>query len=159
MRSNRWLVLAVLMVLVAAGIIGAYRFCLSALPEPGRTETWLATRAKRWLVGRSAREVPAPPIRFNAFNATIGGMTFRGQCANCHGLDGRVPTEIGRWMYPRALDLSSPEVQRWSDGELFWIVKNGIRLSGMPGFGKTQSDEQIWQIVSYIRSLSKQLPQ
>ena len=57
-------------------------------------------------------------------------------------------------MYPRVLDLSSPAVQRMSDQELFWVIKNGIRLSGMPGFGRIQSDEQIWQLTYYVRSLN-----
>ncbi len=55
--------------------------------------------------------------------------------------------DAGRWMYPRAADLTSREVQRYSDRELFWIIKNGIRLSGMPAFAKVESDEHIWDIV------------
>jgi mono/diheme cytochrome c family protein len=57
-------------------------------------------------------------------------------------------------MYPRASDLTSPEVQRYSDGELFWIVKNGIRLSGMPAFGRVESDEHIWNLVHYVRTMA-----
>ena len=56
-------------------------------------------------------------------------------------------------MYPRAADLTSPEVQRYSDRELFWIVKNGIRLSGMPGVGKVEPDEHVWNLVHYVRTL------
>jgi mono/diheme cytochrome c family protein len=56
-------------------------------------------------------------------------------------------------MYPRASDLTSPAVQGYSDSELFWIVKNGIRLSGMPAFGKVESDEHIWNLVHYLRTL------
>jgi mono/diheme cytochrome c family protein len=56
-------------------------------------------------------------------------------------------------MYPRASDLTSLGVQQYSDRELFWIIKNGIRLSGMPGFGKVESDEHIWDLVNYIRTL------
>ena len=56
-------------------------------------------------------------------------------------------------MYPRATDLTSPEVQQYADRELFWIIKNGIRLSGMPAFGKVESDEHIWNLVNYVRSL------
>jgi mono/diheme cytochrome c family protein len=59
-------------------------------------------------------------------------------------------------MYPRALDLGSAEVQEMSDGELFWVIKNGVRLSGMPGFAKLESDEQIWTLAYYVRSLGKQ---
>src|SRR5207302_9543462 len=86
-------------------------------------------------------------------SVAIGQMAYGGECANCHGVDGRTPTDIGRWMYPRTLALDSAQVQQWSDAELFWIVKNGIRLSGMPGFGKSHKDEQIWHLVHYVRSL------
>jgi len=60
---------------------------------------------------------------------------------------------LGRSFYPRVPDLSSAQVQAYSDAELFWIIKNGIHLSGMPGFGNIHSDEEIWDLVSYVRSL------
>ncbi len=154
MRRKGWLIVLIVLLLLAAGLtIAAYQFKLGALDEPGRTETYLATRAKRWIVGRSARGSlpPAPPSDDASLMAAE--MQFHSECALCHGEDGRKPTAVGRWMYPRTLDLGSPQVQQWSDAELFWIVKNGIRHSGMPGFGKIHSDEQIWHLVHYVRSL------
>ncbi len=153
LRRAVFFVLLVLLVVAAGLTFFAYQFNLSALNEPGRTETYLATKAKRWLVGRNARGplLSAPPG--NSSSGALGEMDFMADCAACHGKDGRKPTDIGRWMYPRSLDLSSPGVQQWSDAELFWIIKNGIRLSGMPGFGKIHSDEEIWHLVQYIRSL------
>ena len=71
----------------------------------------------------------------------------------CHGADGHTPTDNGRWMYPRASDLTSPEVAQYTDRELFWIIKNGIRLTGMPAFGKVESDENIWDLVNYVKTL------
>ena len=62
-------------------------------------------------------------------------------------------------MYPRAADLQSPKVQSYSDSELFWIVKNGIKLSGMPGFGKVEPDDHVWDLVLYVRTLPKSGPQ
>ncbi len=56
-------------------------------------------------------------------------------------------------MYPRAADLTSKEVQSYSDRELFWIIKNGIRLSGMPAFAKVEPDQHIWDLVLYLRTL------
>ncbi len=157
MRPRGLLIVLLVLLLIAAGVIfAAYQFGLSALNEPGRVETYLATKAKLWIVGRSARG-PLPPAPPNDNKSlAVGQMVFGGECAVCHGNDGRKPTDIGRWMYPRTLDLASPEVQQWSDAELFWIIKNGIRLSGMPGFGKIHSDEQIWHLVHYVRSLGTQ---
>ena len=153
LRRGMFFILLVLLVVAAGLTFVAYQFNLSALNEPGRTETYLATKAKLWLVSRSARGPlpPAPPS--DSSSGALGEMDFMENCAACHGKDGRKPTDIGRWMYPRSLDLGSPEVQQWSDAELFWIIKNGIRLSGMPGFGKIHSDVEIWHLVQYIRSL------
>ncbi len=154
MRHKGLPVLVSIVVLFAAGlVVFAYRFSLSALNEPGCTETYLATQAKLWLVSRAARKgVPRAPAN-DDISMAVGGMIFRGECASCHGTEGRKPTPVGRSMYPRTLDLGSREVQQWSDAELFWVIKNGIRLSGMPGFGKIHSDEDIWHLAHYVRSL------
>lgn len=154
MRRRRLLwPLLVAMVIVLGLWFALTQASLSALDEPGRAETYLARRAKRFLVGRSAREGvrPAPPN--DAASLAAGRMLFGARCASCHGYDGRTPTDIGRAMYPRVLDLGSSEVQAWSDAELFWIIKNGIRLSGMPGFGKIHSDVETWHLVHYLRTL------
>ncbi len=146
------LILVVCLLAAAAAVFAGYQISLSALSEPGRAETYMATKAKRWLIGRSARgPLPTAPPNDRA-SIAVGQILYRGECASCHGLDGRTPSDIGRAMYPRTPDLGSPAVQQWSDAELFWIIKNGIRLSGMPGFGRTKSDEQIWHLVHYVRS-------
>ena len=71
----------------------------------------------------------------------------------CHGSDGRSQTPIGLWMYPRAADLTSEQVQSFSDQELFWIIQNGIRFTGMPAFGKVETADHIWNLVDYVRTL------
>jgi len=149
-RSRIALLLGVLV--LAAAWWAAAGLSLSTIKEPGRLETWAATRAKRWLVGREARALDVTlPARGQAL--AIGEMRFRGQCAPCHGQDGRTPTDIGLGMYPRAVDLGSPEVQGWSDPELFVIVRDGIRMTGMPGFGRKLDDGEIASVVAYVRSL------
>ncbi len=150
-----FLVLLVITLALLGLGFGLSGFSLSALDDPGRVETYLATIAKRLLVGRSTRgPISTPPP--NDAAAIRGQMLFVGRCSACHGLDGRTPTEIGRWLYPRASDLGSPRVQEWPDRKLFWIIKNGIRLTGMPGFGKLHSDEDIWALARYVRSLGAQ---
>ena len=126
---------------------------LSALKEPGRMETYLASQGKRFLIGRASREDLPPEPAVRLANIAEGEKLFGAECAMCHGLDGAKPTDTGRWMYPRTADLTSLNVQRYSDAELFWIVKHGIRLSGMPAFGNVEGDQHIWQLVQYVRSL------
>ena len=148
------------LVLLAAIIAAATSlFTLSALPEPGRTEMFVATRAKHFLVRRSSREgIPPTPAAQEA-SAKEGERLFGTECGACHGNSGHNPTDAGRWMYPRAADLTSRDSQSYSDQELFWIIKNGIRLSGMPAFGKVESDDNIWDLVFYVRALPKVQPQ
>ncbi|HKW90219.1 MAG TPA: cytochrome c [Candidatus Acidoferrales bacterium] len=150
---KRWTVIAVIaIVVIVAGAWTAFAtFNLSALPEPSAAETYFATKGKHMLVHRAAAIAGAPADAKAA--AEEGDKYFGVDCSMCHGATGRKPTDNGRWMYPRAIDLGSAETQSYSDRELFWIVKNGIRLSGMPAFGKMETDEHIWELVEYIRTM------
>jgi mono/diheme cytochrome c family protein len=145
----------VLALVVALGVGAASQFTLSALPEPGGAEVFLATKAKHYLVHRSSREgiPPAPTDRQASIKE--GERLFGTECGACHGMSGHSPTDAGRWMYPRAADLTSRDLQSYSDEDVFWIIKNGIRLSGMPAFGRVESDEHIWDLVFYVRALPK----
>jgi mono/diheme cytochrome c family protein len=155
MRLRVLIVLIVLAASAAVMILGLAQIKLDALHEPSRLETFFATKVKRILVARSSRRgIPPAPTDLQA-SIKEGDTVYGTDCAACHGLDGHTPTDTGRWMYPRASDLTSPEVQQYSDRELFWIVKNGIRLSGMPAFGKVESDDHIWNLVHYLRTLRR----
>ncbi len=158
MRRSVVIASLVFLVLVVVAGVGASRFSLTSLDEPGRTETYLVSKAKHMLVSRDSRAVPQGPASTPA-SAAAGEKLYGAECAMCHGLNGRTPTETGRWMYPRAADLTSEPTQQYSDRELFWIIRNGIRLSGMPAFGKVETDEHIWQLVHYIRTLNQSAKQ
>ena len=143
--------------LAAIAFVGASiasSFDLSALPDPGRFETSVADGAKNFLVHREAQtsSLKEPPITQSDLDNAQN--VFGSECATCHGNDGRTPTDMGQGLYPRAPDLGSEEAQHWSDAEMFWIIRNGIRLTGMPAFGKQLSDEEAWSLVHYLRTLS-----
>jgi mono/diheme cytochrome c family protein len=144
----------VTLVLVSAvGFAGLIEFKLDALQEPGCVETMLASRAKHIFVRWSSQNgIPPAPANLQA-SIEEGDKLYGTECAACHGLEGSNPTDAGRWMYPRAAHLTSGEIQSYSDRELFWVVKNGIRFSGMPAFGEVESDEHIWNLVQYVRTL------
>ena len=82
---------------------------------------------------------------------------FADHCASCHGNDGKGLTELGRNLSPRVPDMTRQETQSLSDGELFFIIKNGVRLTGMPAWGKDtpKDDEASWKLVVFIRHLPK----
>jgi mono/diheme cytochrome c family protein len=142
------------MLTVLATLVVLSRVEISAMPDPGRTEAFLAAKVKRLLIRRSSRGIKPPIAANRQLSAVEAKQLFGVDCAVCHGEQGTTPTDFGRSMYPRAPSLSAPEVQQYSDAELFWIVKNGIHLSGMPAFGKVERDADIWDVVHYVRSLS-----
>src|SRR5207245_11731132 len=84
-----------------------------------------------------------------------GRAHFADHCAICHANDGSGQTEMGRNLYPRAPDLRLAQTQELSDGELFYIIENGIRLTGMPGWGdgSEKSKRASWHLVAFIRHL------
>jgi mono/diheme cytochrome c family protein len=154
MKRRRIPVVLIALALAAVVVIvGFTQIKLDALQEPGHLETVLATGAKHLLIRWGSREgIPPAPTNLQA-SVEQGDKLYATDCSMCHGPDGHTPTDAGRWMYPRAADLTSSGVQRYSDRELFWVVKNGIRFSGMPAFGKVESDERIWNLVHYVRTL------
>lgn len=147
-----WIVTAGILIVLGAGF-AASRMNIGALEAPGRIETRIATIAKHRLVARQAAEMHIAEIAPSEASANTGHVLFSIECASCHGKDGRSPTHIGQSMYPRVPDLGSPEIQSWSNPQLFWIIANGVRLSGMPGFRQFETDEQLWHLVHFIRTL------
>ena len=153
MRSRTAWAILVLVVVVTVIVIALMRFNLTALREPGRLETVVANRATRFIIRRASRQGTPPRPMDTTTSISSGGTLYGSDCSLCHGSDGRAQTPVGRWMYPRAADLSSEQVQSYSDQELFWILQNGIRFTGMPAFGKVESGDHIWDLVNYVRTL------
>ena len=150
-----WVVVVLAVIAISLVAVFLTRFRLSAIEAPGRLETSVANRGKRFFIERASRQGIPPPPKDKDRKSSIaqGDMLYGIDCSMCHGRDGRATTDMGRWMYPRAVDLTSAEAQSYSDRELFWTIKNGIRFSGMPAFGKVESDENIWNLVNFVRSL------
>lgn len=143
-----------LAVLVAAALAAALllRGGISARPEPSRLEARVAGTLRSWAIPSDAREarnpVPAGP------QAIAAGLAhWADHCAVCHANDGSGKTEMGRGLYPRPPDMRRGGTQRLTDGELFWIIENGVRLTGMPAWGGEGSAEGSWQLVHFIRHL------
>lgn len=148
--ARRWLSVAVVaLVVLVSGC--------SASKKPSKLETVLANAAKDVVVPLEAKSLRNP---FPATDANIqaGKQIYLQQCALCHAADGHADTRLGLAMYPPAMDLNSPHVQRWSDAELFWITQNGVRLTGMPAWKTIVSEEDTWKMVDFIHSLRKEPP-
>ncbi len=145
---------------IATAVVGALVFFgmiqhgFSARDQPSTAEAFLARRMRHWAVPPNARKMKNP-FADSAEAVASGRMHFADHCASCHGNDGRGKTEIGQNLYPKAPDMWGKETQSLSDGEIFYIIKNGVRLTGMPAWGKdtSEDDRASWQLVSFIRHL------
>jgi mono/diheme cytochrome c family protein len=130
----------------------------SAREEPTAIEKFLARTVRRIAVPESVKSIqnPEPPT---AEILSEARAHWADHCATCHANNGSGDTEMGRNMYPRAPDMRLPATQNLMDGELFFIIENGVRLSGMPGWGGSEhSAEQSWKLVRFIRHLSQVSP-
>jgi len=134
---------------LAAGVVD-----FSAAQPPGRFEQRLATFALNRSIARHASRV-ANPLAHSPAAVAVGLSLFRTHCVVCHGAPGVDPSEGGASLNPPAIGLTLARVQARSDGELKWIVSNGIRMTGMPAFGASKSEEEIWQLVAALRRLPR----
>ena len=154
----RLLLLPALGVLCAGIVLAAGLVDFSASTPPGRLEERLATFALNRSIERHASKGTNPLARSPA--AVAAGLAlFQTHCVACHGAPGVDPTEGGASLNPPAPGLTLARVQARSDGELQWIVSNGIRMTGMPAFGASRSDEDIWQLVAALRRLPRLSPE
>jgi mono/diheme cytochrome c family protein len=141
---------------VAGLVVILSRVDLIAVKQPGRTGEYLRTRLTRAVIRKRAahQQIPAGPAdRETSMSIAAGKNVYDTDCASCHGADGHMPTSTGRGMLPAAVALDSPGVQSYSDRELFSIVRDGVRFTGMPGFAGSKTNDQIWDVVDYLRSL------
>ena len=124
----------------------------SASTPPSRLEERFATFALNRSVAMHARTA-VNPVAASPEAVSAGLALFRTHCVACHGGPGVDPTEAGASLNPPAPGLTLPRVQRRADGELFYIVQHGIKMTGMPAFGGARSDAEIWQLVAALRRL------
>lgn len=162
---SKWklaLLLIFLAVMVPLCMVGyeIFKSGFSAKPEPSALEVTVARQVRRLAIPRSQHDARNPlPVSPQLLQEAR--IHFADHCAICHGNDGKGKTAIGQGLYPRAPDMTKPEIQDMTDGDLFFIIHNGIRLTGMPAWGKgpPEKDTDSWRLVHFIRHLPKITPE
>lgn len=156
MKTWKKVAVTILILILAAAFFG-WRLIqrgFSARETPTKIEAFVANKARALAVPASYRSLknPVPNTRENI---RAGMEHFADHCFLCHANNGSGDTSFGKNMYPKPPDMRLLETQNKTDGELFYTIYNGVRLSGMPAFGeKDQSDaESTWQLVRFIRHL------
>lgn len=145
-----------LVVIGLAGVAGTALILrgFRATAEPTALERAVARTMRDLAIPRAARN-EQNPLQVSAENLQAGRDRFRASCATCHGNDGDGRSAVGHSLYPRATDLRSPRTQALTDGELHYIIENGVQLTGMPAWGHPHGapNSDSWKLVLYIRSL------
>jgi mono/diheme cytochrome c family protein len=119
---------------------------------PGKTERGVMTWAKHSVFVRNKLE--RNPLQPTEANMASGKEAFTHYCVACHGMDGQnTGVPFADAISPPVPLLNSPEVQSYTDGQLKWVIDNGIEPSGMPGSKGILSDEEIWSTILFIRHL------
>jgi len=125
----------------------------SARQEPTQVEAVVARNMRMMAIPSSAKSL-RNPMSLTPELMVEARHHFADHCAVCHGNDGSGNTEMGHNLYPKAPDMRQKATQSLSDGELYFIIHNGIRLSGMPAWGaESDHDHDSWALVHFIRRL------
>ncbi len=160
--------LIVFIIVVGLGIVAAFGWVgyklfttgFSAKTEPHPIEVFLARQIRHLAIPIEQRKTPNPvPLSPDVTKESLAH--FADHCATCHANNGSGQTPIGKNAYPRAPDLRLADTQSMSDGEIFWVIHNGIRFTAMPAWGESDpaQDMDSWKLVHFIRHLPQLTPE
>jgi mono/diheme cytochrome c family protein len=157
--GRRWgLVAGSLLLLVAAGVaIYAGLYNVGADVPHTQPVYWLLDTVRERSVAARAQNIAVPKDLDDAKRISIGAGEYSEMCSGCHLAPGMKRTEISRGLYPRA-----PELRRNTDltpAEQFWIVKHGLKMTGMAAWGVTHDDDLLWDVVAFVRKLPELTPE
>lgn len=142
---------AVLAVGGAIGLAHSGLIDVSASANEPTVVRWLLRTTRESSVRQRAADIAVPDLSAEAHTES-GARAFGEMCAGCHGAPGREPMLGAQDMNPPPPDLAETANAR-TPAELFWVIQNGIRMTGMPAWGPTHSDAQIWELVAFIERL------
>lgn len=147
-----WTLLAVIAIAAILFGVSVVRRGFSAREEPWRWEAFVAQNLRKIAIPSDAKRMqnPHPPT---SEKLQAAQQHWVEHCAMCHALDGSGDTLIGRNLYPKPPDMRTALTQDLRDGELYYIIYNGIRFTGMPAWSDADGSEEIWELVGFIRRL------
>jgi mono/diheme cytochrome c family protein len=149
-----WHALALVGLAALAGGVWLFQQGIGTRTPPGSIETTVARSARRIMISAAdrARQNPEAPT---SETLRSGLEHWADHCASCHANDGSGMTDMGQGLYPRPPDMRQAATQSLTDGELFYIIENGVKLTGMPawGTGTPEGEQASWHLVQLIRRL------
>jgi len=113
---------------------------------------WFLGEVRNRSIAFHSKAIQPPPLKDSKLIKT-GFREYHAMCRLCHGAPGYEQAEFARGLYPKPPDLVSKGIQQRSDAELYWVVKNGIKMTGMPAFGPTHGEDELWAIVAFLKRM------
>lgn len=148
--------LLILLIVVAAIVIfGGFYPIAASQPDPAGVG-WVLGATMDHAVERESAGLKAPAL--SAADIQEGGSHYKGMCQRCHGGPGTQRDEFAEGLNPPPPNLAE-STDDMTAGQVFWIAKHGIKMSAMPAFGKTDSDDELWKIAAFVKQMSKVTPQ
>ncbi len=144
--------------IIILGLIYIYGgfYNVSAMEKEGGISRWVLNTARKHSIDSRVKDINVPDLNNQAM-INEGLSHYKEMCDDCHGAPGEPESEIAKCLNPDA-----PDLVKWGNQippeQIFWVTKNGIRMTGMPAWGKTHSDEKIWAIVAAVRKLNQVTP-
>ena len=123
----------------------------------GLEEWYLSTLSARSIKAR-ADDLVEPYNLADSAMVARGAVAFSQMCQTCHGAPGRERSVTGEGMVPTPPRLSEA-ADKWQPGEVYWIVAHGIKMAGMPAYGPTHSNDELWELVAFVESLPEMTPE
>src|SRR6476659_9583129 len=163
MRSRRrWFFVALavgtlLAAIVAASLVRMGSFNVAADTPHSQPVFWLMNTVRERSIAVRAAGVAVPSELTDSKRIASGAGQYAAMCSSCHLAPGMKRTEIARGLYPRA-----PELRRKAEltpAEQFWVVKHGVKMTGMPAWGVTHNDELLWDVVAFLQKLPELTPE
>jgi mono/diheme cytochrome c family protein len=163
MRAFRILLIILVVIVVGVAIAGWSMMSrgFSAQMSPSGIESFIAPRMRNLAIPRKARDAKNP-IADNPEVFSEATAHFADHCAICHSADGSGETHMGKGLFPKPPDLRENKTQDLTDGEIYYIIENGVRYTGMPAFGQSDDsgrDEDTWKLVRLIRHFPTLTPE
>ena len=149
-------VLAIIIVIVLITVYSGAPNVAATDPHWAVT-AWVLNTAMENSVRAAAADVNVPGD-YNDIDLRVGYSRFNSMCRQCHGAPGMERTWIGKGLRPEPPELSE-EAAEWSTAEIFWIVKHGIKMTGMPALSPTHSDDAIWSMAAFVEQLRGMTPE
>lgn len=145
-------VVVCLLLLGAALFVWSGQYNIAANVPHWKATYWLLSTARDRSISDHSKTVTTPSLTHPGY-LDIGFRNYHAMCRLCHNAPGHNRSEIARGLYPAPPDFASTNVKKRSDTEVYWIVKNGIKMSGMAAFGATHSEDEILGLVSFVQRL------